>query len=319
MSPSKRKSRNKRVEEDDSDVGEQSVNVQSADQKREVRGKLREIVSTLRDLSGSEDQESEKLKSVIEEAKNIISEVQGTTEAIEDAKMFSALCKAVREVSEGTSTNERKFLLSDYCSALARAVNAPPAGDGFKFSKPSLVSLGNKTAAYFTRAPTVKFVLGTLNTEIGVLEKSVAEKRRVVNRPRDKVAAATGTAIVGKAQATEAKTDKFVKQTQKILEELYIKNRKEPVCYFTFVIDPDSFGKTVENMFHVSFLVKQRTAVLEIGKNGLPTLEPLMGRRGEEEEENERGSDQAVISICQADWVELKTNLKIKKKSIILS
>ena len=74
--------------------------------------------------------------------------------------------------------------------------------------------------------------------------------------------------------------------TKKCLDELYLKNKKTPVCYFTFVIDPDHFGKTVENMFHVSFLVKQRQTVLSIGENGLPVLEPIIGRKVKHEIKN---------------------------------
>jgi len=74
--------------------------------------------------------------------------------------------------------------------------------------------------------------------------------------------------------------------TKKCLDELYLKNKKTPVCYFSFVIDPDHFGKTVENMFHVSFLVKQRQTVLSIGENGLPVLEPIIGRKVKHEIKN---------------------------------
>ena len=40
-------------------------------------------------------------------------------------------------------------------------------------------------------------------------------------------------------QATEAKTDRFVKTTKKCLDAEYKQNRKQPICYFRFVIDPD--------------------------------------------------------------------------------
>ena len=34
----------------------------------------------------------------------------------------------------------------------------------------------------------------------------------------------------------------------------------KPICYFEFITDPDSFGRTIENMFYVSFLIKVGTS-----------------------------------------------------------
>ena len=66
--------------------------------------------------------------------------------------------------------------------------------------------------------------------------------------------------------------------TRKLLESLYRQQGKRPVNYFEFVIDPESFGNTVENMFHVSFLVKQRVVTLSVDDaEGLPFLEPVRG------------------------------------------
>ena len=43
---------------------------------------------------------------------------------------------------------------------------------------------------------------------------------------------------------------------KRCLVERYRENDSSPMDYFEFVIDPNSFAKTVENMFHVSFLIK---------------------------------------------------------------
>ena len=45
---------------------------------------------------------------------------------------------------------------------------------------------------------------------------------------------------------------------KRCLVERYRGNESSPLDYFEFVIDPTSFAKTVENMFHVSFLIKVR-------------------------------------------------------------
>jgi hypothetical protein len=41
---------------------------------------------------------------------------------------------------------------------------------------------------------------------------------------------------------------------------------------FEYVINPDSFGQTVENLFYVSFLIKEGSIGITADDDGLPTL-----------------------------------------------
>lgn len=47
---------------------------------------------------------------------------------------------------------------------------------------------------------------------------------------------------------------------------------KGRVGYFQFLVDPESFGRTVENMFHFSFLVKDGRVGVIMGKDGVPYI-----------------------------------------------
>ena len=47
---------------------------------------------------------------------------------------------------------------------------------------------------------------------------------------------------------------------------------KGRVGYFQFLVDPESFGRTVENMFHLSFLVKDGRVGVVMGQDGIPYI-----------------------------------------------
>ena len=48
------------------------------------------------------------------------------------------------------------------------------------------------------------------------------------------------------------------------------------VCLYEFAFNPDSFGQTVENLFYISFLVRDGLAGLGTDENGLLTLRKLL-------------------------------------------
>ena len=57
----------------------------------------------------------------------------------------------------------------------------------------------------------------------------------------------------------EESTTKDVAHVLKYVKHACATGRKGRVHYFRFIVDPDSFSHTVENMFHFSFLVKVST------------------------------------------------------------
>merc|ERR1719481_306993 len=172
-------------------------------------------------------------------------------------------------------------------------MNSETSNKDLQVTRLQLVSLGQHWCSKVRRTLTMTFVLGAIDTEPPESADRPAKQKK--NKPEYREKVATKTVIHEKSQANEQKTDKLVNSTRKILETVYRQGGKKPVNYFQFVIDPESFGNTVENMFHVSFLVKQRVCRLSVDDDiDLPVLEPIGGRAGGEEE---RSKNQAVISI----------------------
>lgn len=66
----------------------------------------------------------------------------------------------------------------------------------------------------------------------------------------------------------------LIAQLQTLLEE-----QAAQINYFRFVINPNSFEQSVENIFYFAFLIKEGTAAWEIAENGEPlicTYSPLL-------------------------------------------
>ncbi|KAI1161501.1 hypothetical protein F5B18DRAFT_627769 [Nemania serpens] len=71
-----------------------------------------------------------------------------------------------------------------------------------------------------------------------------------------------------------------------------------------FVVNPKSFGQTVENMFYVSFLVRDGAVQIEFDENGLPALQPTTGQDPATTTRDAQ-RNQAVLSIDMKMWREI--------------
>ncbi|RYP41401.1 hypothetical protein DL767_001039 [Monosporascus sp. MG133] len=69
-----------------------------------------------------------------------------------------------------------------------------------------------------------------------------------------------------------------------------------------FVVNPRSFGQTVENMFYVSFLIRDGRIQIEFDDNDLPSLQPVSQEGNTGGGKHSAQKQQAVLSIDMQTW-----------------
>lgn len=83
------------------------------------------------------------------------------------------------------------------------------------------------------------------------------------------------------------------------------------VPLFNFCVNPRSFGQTVENMFYVSFLIKEGKVGLDFDGKGLPTLGIAAARSVAERQESQR--NQAVFTLDFDTWEDITESFGIER------
>lgn len=91
--------------------------------------------------------------------------------------------------------------------------------------------------------------------------------------------------------------------TQDLMRKHHIADVEGGVPLFDFVVNPKSFGQTVENMFYVSFLIKEGTAGLEFDSRGMPVLQAAEPKTLQERQKLPR--NQAVFTLDFEMWKEI--------------
>ncbi|KAI9509713.1 Nse4 C-terminal-domain-containing protein [Russula earlei] len=115
--------------------------------------------------------------------------------------------------------------------------------------------IGRKALAKSRRVPVMDFMLGPL---------AVEQKKRVVGQ---------------RARLEKNKDDE--RRPQEVREEDIARSENEttkhvidngPVNLFRFVINPNDFAQSVENLFYLSFLIRDGECALEIEEDGEPVI-----------------------------------------------
>ncbi|KAK5137870.1 hypothetical protein LTR08_006639 [Meristemomyces frigidus] len=88
------------------------------------------------------------------------------------------------------------------------------------------------------------------------------------------------------------------------------------VSLFEYAVNPHSFGQTVENLFYISFLIKEGALGVQEDRNGLPTLMPREATSLEKQRELRTKKHQAVFAIDYATWAQLIEAFDIREPMI---
>ncbi|TYZ65197.1 hypothetical protein PybrP1_000335 [[Pythium] brassicae (nom. inval.)] len=246
-------------------------------QERELLVAMKENADELAKLS------SDSFRETSQQLDQMYDNVCYPREANLDASNLDELNVAVAKQSQALGASDlTKYDVADLIRATRQACGADAQFDW--------ATLGAAAGACFRAAPEINFLFGLMGTEVVQKERKRARRVRADSDEETK----------NLTQPTEYTSKKDRKDAQarrlEVLQGAMTESRKKHL--FDVVVNPSSFTQTVENLFDMSFLVRNGAVEIGIDDSGLPYLENHEGRS----EETIPAQTQSIISITPAQW-----------------
>jgi len=231
-----------------------------------------------------------------------------------DASVFRHIAHDIKNRVQGININDTAFKYSEFATKVAGLMNTEKDDSTKTFKTVPLrwQALGANSARKFRRVPCLAYLYGSVGDEREE-EAKAAKIARVRTPPAKKTStlARKGSAtrvVRRKAAEVEDDDDTMVKKMVKSLHEDFCRefknNRQKPINFYEFVCDPTSFANTVENIFHVSFLIKDRkVALVDSEESSLPELIPInMTGNSGHIANSDLGTEQRIVSLDMRQW-----------------
>ncbi|KAJ6626035.1 Nse4 C-terminal-domain-containing protein [Mycena sp. CBHHK59/15] len=244
---------------------------QDAEEKRAVRRSYRMLHKTFENPNPA-DYTVEELRRGVAEADKIFEKVKNPQEATLDSSFFvkttTINSQKARAMKSGTGT----FDVEDFITKLVGFMggNRPPedpssdVSDAEEDDAPlEWKKIGRRALAKSRRVPAMGFMLGPLSIE----QKQRASNKQRAKFEKDKKDITRPQELKEEDIArSENETTKNVATVAAVLSQVVSIN------IFRLVVNPESFAQSVENIFYLSFLIRDAQATFQITDDGEPIV-----------------------------------------------
>ncbi|TFY60774.1 hypothetical protein EVJ58_g4935 [Rhodofomes roseus] len=288
----------------DSQLGTDYDPDQDPEEKRTLRRQYRSLYkSTTEDAQGhAQDLTAEQLVEKVKQSDSLFHRVKGTAEATLDSTFLLAATQMGAAKARAMKAGAGAFDVDDFVSRLItymgrnQGVAVPEDIDSDEEQDYSgelldFARIGRRALAKSHRVPVMDFMLGPLSIEQkkrAVIKRATLQKDE---REKKKPQEITESDIT----RSENETTKNVATLERILQQ-----QDNKVNLFRVIVNPDDFGQSVENLFYLSFLIRDGKCALEF-EDGEPFIY-VTEQPSEEDYAAGLRKQQMVMEFDMATW-----------------
>nr|XP_044997537.1 non-structural maintenance of chromosomes element 4 homolog A [Jaculus jaculus] len=295
---------------------------------RQIRHQYRALINSVQQNREDILNASDKLTEVLEEANTLFNEVSRAREAVLDAQFLVLASDLGKEKAKQLRSDMNSFDMLRYVETLLTHMGVNPLEaqeltrgedrSGFEFILYDSWKIAGKTAEKtLNKTHTFHFLLGSIQGEAPVPKPRIDRPRqpRMVEEQR-----AMPAQLKCMEESHQEATEKEVERILGLLQTYFREDPDTPMSFFDFVVDPHSFPRTVENIFHVSFIIRDGFARIRLDQDRLPVIEPVnINEESERIDHNSQIRSQGIIALSYHDWEEIVKTFEISEPVIALS
>ncbi|GFR87314.1 non-SMC element 4 homolog A, partial [Elysia marginata] len=260
--------------------------------------------------SNEDDLLFEKLQTV----DKLFKPVRNTREAALDSASLVNISELGKKKAQALKTDFLRFNAADFCDKVRiKLSNGITKSENYGLSHDDWVKLGNGITPLFKRTPVLNFMCGAFERDVAPKKKRPV-KEKEAESDSSKVTKPTQLSSFEETERGELTTAQ-VEHLLKTLWRFYEANKKQPICFFEFVTNPDSYGQTVENIFYASFLVRDGHANVFLDEDELPVIEPMqkdLNDAAASARQDSSKKQQIVMTLTPAEWRQIVKEFKIE-------
>ncbi|KAG9316304.1 putative non-structural maintenance of chromosome element 4 [Chiua virens] len=243
---------------------------QDAAEKRDIRKKYRLLEKKTGEHMRPQDHDTEDLAGQIAEADELFSKVKNPTEATLDSTVLRNVSSIGAQKARAMKLGSAAFDADDFVSKLISFMGGrqrfeDEEGDEMEGVEEVLLDwdkIGRKALAKSRRVPVTGFMLGPLSLEQKKRAPNKRSKQEKVQEEERRPQEIKEEDI----KRSDNETTKNVLTIKNILQET------GPINLFHFIVNPKDFAQSVENLFYLSFAIRDGEVAFEINEEGEPLI-----------------------------------------------
>ncbi|KAJ7076374.1 Nse4 C-terminal-domain-containing protein [Mycena belliarum] len=273
---------------------------QDPEERRDVRKSYRTLAKAVEEQqSNLNDYSAQQLTDQVRKADALFDKVKGPQEATLDSAFLLMASNMGAQKARAMKSGSGLFDIDEFVSKLVTFGGGAKLEDDESDTEDAEANgtrldwdrIGRKAMALSRRVPAMGFMLGPLSieqktrvfTKRAKLEKDKAEERKPQELKEEDIA------------RSENETTKNVATLETLLEE------EGRINLFKFVINPNDFAQSVENIFYLSFLIRDGKVALEIDEDGQVMIY-ICQQPADEDYVSGLKKRQMVFEFDQATW-----------------
>uniref|UniRef100_A0A8C3YJQ8 Non-structural maintenance of chromosomes element 4 n=1 Tax=Catagonus wagneri TaxID=51154 RepID=A0A8C3YJQ8_9CETA len=291
---------------------------------RQIRHQYRALINSVQQNREDILNASDKLTQVLEEANTLFNGVSRAREAVLDAHFLVLASDLGKEKAKQLRSDLNSFDMLRYVETLLTHMGVNPLeaeelvrdedSSDFEFIVYDSWKISGKTAENtFNKTHTFHFLLGSIQGECPVPKPRIdrPKKVRMIEEKQ-----AMPAELKRMEESHQEATEKEVERILGLLQTYFQEDPDTPMSFFDFVVDPHSFPRTVENIFHVSFIIRDGFARIRLDQDRLPIIEPVNLNESDGIDQNTQIRNQGIIALSYREWEEIVKTFEISEAVI---